>query len=56
MLIVTDADVDFLAPLGAAYKLSAEIFRPYGLPELGHLQPRSGCDGEPRVAVLRYAG
>ena len=32
MFIVTDADVEFLAPLGATYKLSAATFHPYGVP------------------------
>jgi len=31
MFIVTDADVDFLAPLGAAIELSAGTFHPYGV-------------------------
>ena len=30
MFIVTDADVEFLAPLGAAYNLSAGTFHPWG--------------------------
>jgi len=31
MFIVTDADVDFLAPLGAEYKLNAGDSTPTGL-------------------------
>jgi len=34
MFIVTDADPDFLAPLDAAYKLSAGTFHPYGVRNL----------------------
>lgn len=37
MFIVTDADVDFLAPSGAPMELSAATFHPYGVGKIGEL-------------------